>query len=1117
LTASRPDIQFSTCLCARYQANPKESYLIAVKRIFRYLKGTPSLGLWYLKCSSFDLKGYSDSDYARCNMDRKSTSDACQFLEANLSAGVLRSSNLDHILKGDIKLHFIPTQYQLADIFTKPLDEPTFKRLIVELACLSEVTEQSDTSHSWICRIKYGFVAFAGAMALKPNQPKGPPFTDHIKAICNIDVPVESQALTTSYKTKMKVPQGKKPRARSGLKRKQSSKHTSESNTEASNSKTGQSDKETRSSSAKDKSLSHPSVSTPVAAEMHKETQQAAGGPTSLGATSEEGARPQLRVDYSTDSIAEADPGISTHNDSIPEQQDKTKYARDGLKNHTDLGTSEESRSDEISKKIKLEDLSNLIQDTRSAFLTLDSPQDEPIIILNESEEEETKRYEDTHATYYDGPKDTSIPHPLSPKSVQIQELMAHVLLLQSQKLKLEQQKEKAEAEVAFLKAQSLYPDVNQLTELLLKRHVRDMKTKLHGDLKEIPKKLETFTSTISSLTSQVAELKTFQWELPAEFLGLPSQISSIQEKLKTLDALPCILNKITDTLNRFATSMENASSKATEKSVPSVGQGNASPAEGEKNTNDADNANLKQQTTTTTPPTTSSFYSPLFPKSKGKKVMSSKDAEEEEDTESDSEDDHANPADSMVESSRKNKLYKFSFVTEGGQQIHLTAEKIEEQKRIGESLKAKLAKQEVERRKISKITNYDVLTKKGRITLKVYREDRTNEVISNFKASLCKELQFSLVDNSKLNVVYLLNKSLKLCFTSRRFTRREKRLLYIKRNKAISLGMTTSKVGIEVQQLSLKDCTWLPKKWLSFYQSLRDTNHVKDSKLASLFGKLKYKENLINIIYETEKEKTLVSSTPLLIAFFSTSIVQDFQDSPDDEEDTRRSQEYLNDLEEEYQARALLAKSKSFSQHKPELRPTKDFEAKYNKVKAKLALLKPQQLRTKVLSLKPMNGMKKKYHQMTMRWWSKEKKSLGTELKELTAITETWLNNSNKVNEYISERPWLSEAKGFILPNHDTADESSVCSTTLPPLKKLDGAKPILRPKTIKSILRSKSAFKAETLKGVIINEPSLALAKGNKSSSALKINSALAWKLKSANIKDDPPLVIVMKELNN
>ncbi|GKD84669.1 hypothetical protein Tco_1355823, partial [Tanacetum coccineum] len=89
----------------------------------------------------------------------------------------------------------------------------------------------------------------------------------------------------------------------------------------------------------------------------------------------------------------------------------------------------------------------------------------------------------------------------------------------------------------------------------------------------------------------------------------------------------------------------------------------------------------------------------------------------------------------------------------------------------------------------------------------------------------------------------------------------------------------------------------------LQFMQRIRNRrrpiniNHVKDSELASVFGKLKYEEN-------------------------------DFQDSPDDEEDTRSSHEYLNNLEE-YQARALLAKSKRFFK-----------KAKYNKVKAKLALL---------------------------------------------------------------------------------------------------------------------------------------------------------------------------------
>ncbi|GKG17850.1 hypothetical protein Tco_0372148 [Tanacetum coccineum] len=84
LTTTRPDIQFSIVLCASYQSNPKESHLTAVKRILRYLKGTPTLGLYYLKCLGFDLKGYSDSDYAGCNIDRKSTSGACQILSGKL-------------------------------------------------------------------------------------------------------------------------------------------------------------------------------------------------------------------------------------------------------------------------------------------------------------------------------------------------------------------------------------------------------------------------------------------------------------------------------------------------------------------------------------------------------------------------------------------------------------------------------------------------------------------------------------------------------------------------------------------------------------------------------------------------------------------------------------------------------------------------------------------------------------------------------------------------------------------------------------------------------------------------------------------------------------------------
>jgi hypothetical protein len=63
VTASRPDVMFSVCKCARYQALPRESHLKATKRILRYLKGTHDVGLWFPKGSNFELIGYSDSDY----------------------------------------------------------------------------------------------------------------------------------------------------------------------------------------------------------------------------------------------------------------------------------------------------------------------------------------------------------------------------------------------------------------------------------------------------------------------------------------------------------------------------------------------------------------------------------------------------------------------------------------------------------------------------------------------------------------------------------------------------------------------------------------------------------------------------------------------------------------------------------------------------------------------------------------------------------------------------------------------------------------------------------------------------------------------------------------------
>ena len=207
LTATRPDIMFSTCLCARFQANPKESYLIAVKRIFKYLKGTPNLGIWYPKGTGFDLIGYTDSDFAGCRIDRKSTSGSCHFLGRRLVSwyskkqhsvststaedeyiaagsccaqilwirnqlrdyGLLltkipifcdntsaigisnnpvqhsRMKHIDvryhfireHVMNGTVELHFVPTEQHIAYIFTKPLDESTFSRLVCEIGMLN--------------------------------------------------------------------------------------------------------------------------------------------------------------------------------------------------------------------------------------------------------------------------------------------------------------------------------------------------------------------------------------------------------------------------------------------------------------------------------------------------------------------------------------------------------------------------------------------------------------------------------------------------------------------------------------------------------------------------------------------------------------------------------------------------------------------------------------------------------------------------------------------------------------------------------------------------------------------------------------------------------------------
>ncbi|GJR54257.1 putative ribonuclease H-like domain-containing protein [Tanacetum coccineum] len=136
LTASRPDIMFAVCACARFQVTPKMSHLHAVKRIFRYLKGQPKLGLWYPRDSPFDLEAFSDSDYAGASLDRKSTTGGCQFLGKRLISWqckkqtIVANSTTEVELIHVIKIH---TDHNVADLLKKAFDVSRFNFLVASI------------------------------------------------------------------------------------------------------------------------------------------------------------------------------------------------------------------------------------------------------------------------------------------------------------------------------------------------------------------------------------------------------------------------------------------------------------------------------------------------------------------------------------------------------------------------------------------------------------------------------------------------------------------------------------------------------------------------------------------------------------------------------------------------------------------------------------------------------------------------------------------------------------------------------------------------------------------------------------------------------------------------
>ncbi|GKC70026.1 hypothetical protein Tco_1115909 [Tanacetum coccineum] len=375
-----------------------------------------------------------------------------------------------------------------------------------------------------------------------------------------------------------------------------------------------------------------------MVAGMHKEDLQATSNPASLRVA---GTNPSVLVDKTQS----ARDGLEIIQTKTGTEKEASNVEKEVTFNKYKFNTSPDlSSSDDVVKEIKMEDLCKLVKDVKVDFMDLDSPEDdEPIILKKE------KAY--------------------------------------------------AETEETLLKSQPSYPNVEQLTELL------------------------------------VAELNKLKLEAPARLLVLPGQFSSITAqltKLKTLDAFPSLLNKVTEALNRTAkyVAKENLNIEPIPTTSPST------------------TIVIPPITTTTfvhfqspflsSPPNTTSQSEGELIKNKGKKAMSHKEVEEEE-----SKSDH----------------------------VHLTKEQIKEQKRIEESIKADMAKKELEmgkeelvdllgidvvtnvckvkmkydkycdkmlnRRSLGKIINCDVLSKgKGPITLKVYRDDGSDETIPNFKAS---------------------------------------------------------------------------------------------------------------------------------------------------------------------------------------------------------------------------------------------------------------------------------------------------------------------------------------------------------------------------------------------
>ncbi|GKB98214.1 hypothetical protein Tco_0984351 [Tanacetum coccineum] len=466
--------------------------------------------------------------------------------------------------KGTLKKGFLPSRWRVKKDYTKLIWEDI-------LAKLKKAKREK---------------------VLKKNQPKGPSFTAHMLAICNANKLVPFKAPNTSSYNRKKDSTSKNPGAKTRQRKKYTSLTTKinplsnikatkggSSSKKATGSPAGHSEKKKKSSSTKDTNLSQPLASTSMLSSVVSvsKTKPVYSASTIIYSESASGH------DALADSTVEDDLGKFALNDSISKQQDKTKPVKDRLETiHTETGTNKEdnkakrevsfgddefntsldlSRSDDVTKEIKLEDLSKLVLNVEINFMDLDSSKDDEPITLNS---------------------------------------------------KLVKEKEVAETKAALLKAQPYFLNMEKLIELLVKSlkpelskllSSNDFRNSLPTELKELPFKFNEVTGELRDLNKYVHELEIDLLgdlkEIPTKLEKLSSiiLISSIQAKIKTLDALISLLNKVTEALDKFAHAIKVASHKAGDHSVPLAGQASTHPAEGEKNTRQATISLFKQRT----------------------------------------------------------------------------------------------------------------------------------------------------------------------------------------------------------------------------------------------------------------------------------------------------------------------------------------------------------------------------------------------------------------------------------------------------------------------------------------------------------------------------------------